>query len=345
MHFELSAVDRRIYQTQLQDFLPQRMLDCHTHIWRRSFVEATPEARGAKWPSRVADENPIEDLSETYALLFPGKQVTPLIFSSPSRQLHLDQGNGYISQVAREHGLPALLVSTPEWSGAEIEERVQAGSFLGLKPYLNFAPLEIPEPDVTIFDFLPQAQLEVADQRGWVIMLHIPRKARLRDPLNLEQLRYIDRRYPRAKVIIAHIGRAYCPEDIGNAFEVLAETEHLVFDFSANTSAVAMEGLLRAVGPGRVLFGSDLPILRMRTRRICENGFYVNLVPPALYGDVSDDPHLREVTAEEGKTLSLFMYEELLAFRQAAEAVGLSRQAIEAVFCGNAERLLSRWGA
>jgi hypothetical protein len=116
------------------------------------------------------------------------------------------------------------------------------------------------------------------------------------------------------------------------------------FDFCANTSVYAMEQLLRAVGPKRVLFGSDLPVVRMRMRRICENGFYVNLVPAGLYGDVSDDPHMREVSQEEGERLSFFMYEELLAFRQAAEAVGLSADDVADVMYNNAARLIARAG-
>jgi hypothetical protein len=77
-------------------------------------------------------------------------------------------------------------------------------------------------------------------------------------------------------------------------------------------------------------------------RRICESGFYVNLTPPGLYGDVSDDPHMREVSQAEGEQLSFFLYEELFAFRQAAEAVGLTACDVQDVFCGNAERLLAR---
>jgi microsomal dipeptidase-like Zn-dependent dipeptidase len=105
-----------------------------------------------------------------------------------------------------------------------------------------------------------------------------------------------------------------------------------------------MEQLLRAVGPQRVVFGSDLPVVRMRMRRICENGFYVNLVPHGLYGEVSDDPHMREVDEEEAAQLSFFMYEELLAFRQAAEAVGLGTREIEDVMYNNAARLITKAG-
>jgi hypothetical protein len=84
-----------------------------------------------------------------------------------------------------------------------------------------------------------------------------------------------------------------------------------------------------------------MPILRMRMRRICENGIYVNLVPPGLYGDVSGDPHMREVGAEEGEQLSFFLYEQLHAFRRAAEAVGLSRADVEDVFYNTAAKIIA----
>ncbi|MCL5999697.1 MAG: amidohydrolase, partial [Chloroflexi bacterium] len=143
---------------------------------------------------------------------------------------------------------------------------------------------------------------------------------------------------------IAHVGRAYCPEDVGNAFEVLAETKRMFFDFSANTNAEVFEQLIRAVGPGRILFGSDMPILRMRMRRVCENGTYVNLVPRGLYGDVSGDKNMREVEGAEAEQLTFFMYEELAAFRRAAEATGLQRRDIEDIFYNNAARMLKAAG-
>ena len=49
---------------------------------------------------------------------------------------------------------------------------------------------------------------------------------------------------------------------------------------------------------------------------------------------------MREVDDEEGARLSFFLYEELLAFRQAAEAVGLSADDVADVMYNNAERLI-----
>ena len=86
---------------------------------------------------------------------------------------------------------------------------------------------------------------------------------------------------------------------MGDAFETLSVTKNMVFDFSANTNDHVFEAALRAFGPERCLFGSDMPITRMRMRRICEGGKYINVVPRGLYGDVSGDMNMREAIPPE----------------------------------------------
>ena len=338
--FEIKPVDRECYR-RLRDFLPERIIDVHAHIWLESLIGGPrqADARVASWPSRVARDNSVEDLLESYRLLLPGKSVTPLVFSTPRRDGDVDVPNGYVSRSATEHGLPALALARPEWSGEQIEQRVRAGGFLGVKVYLCYAPDEIPGDQIRIFDFLPPHQLDVIDRNGWIVMLHIPRPGRLGDPENLAQLVEIDRRWPGARVIVAHVGRAYCIENVGDAFDVLAGTRNLLVDISANTNTEVFRGLIRAVGPKRILFGSDLPILRMRMRRICEDGHYINIVPRGLYGDVSGDPNMRETDGQDAERLTLFFYEEIDAFRRAAEAEGLSEADVTDVFYENARRL------
>ncbi len=345
--FEVKPIDQEFYAQRLQAFLPDRVIDIHTHVWLDRFKSKKLEenVRAVTWPHRVALDNSIEDLTESYRLLFPAKQVMPLIFG---HALAMDDdihgGNNYVSDCARKYHVPALIFADPRWSEADLEERIVAGGFLGAKVYLTRSDPRIPEKEIEIYDFLPHHQLRVLDRRGWILMLHIPRAARLRDPVNLRQMVEIEKRYPGVKVIVAHVGRAYCPEDIGNAFDALAETRKMVFDISANTSAETFAAALRAVGAKRILFGSDMPILRMRMRRICEGGRYVNLVPRGLYGDVSGDHHMREVDGREAESLSFFMYEEIDAFRRAAEETSLTREEIEAVFYANAAELLCAAG-
>jgi len=345
MTVQIKEIDRRFYEERLKEYLPDKIIDFHTHIWLREFRKnIKAKNRGQNWPRLVADQNSINELNLTYKLMFPQKQVIPLAFGWPGREVDLDVTNGYVSAISAEKNIPGLIVSTPDWGEVELEEKVLAGKFLGLKPYLSWAPENIPSDEITIFDFLPNAHLEVADRNGWVVMLHIPRSKRLKDQENLKQLLEIEEHYPNVKLVVAHIGRAYCIEDVGNAMDVLCETKRMVFGFSGNTSEVVMQKALETFGPKRLVFGSDLPITRMRMRRICENGIYINLVPPGVYGDTSGDPHMREVSETEAEQLSFFMYEIIGAFLKAASKVGLSSQDIEDVFYNNSKRILGSAG-
>lgn len=347
--FEVTEFDRQIYERELKDFLPAHMIDIHTHIWLERLRWQMPSAsetvrRTVTWPLLVARENSIADLQETYRLMFPEKRVTPLTFSLCEDKRNLPVCNDYVQKCAKETGYPALYFSKPEESAEQIERAIRGGGYLGLKSYLDLSPEYIPEPEIRIYDFFPPCQLKKIDELGLIVMLHIPRNGRLKDPVNIAQILEIKQRFPRIKLILAHIGRAYCECDVGDAFERLAALGDLLFDFSANTSEHAMFHLLNAVGPKRVLFGSDLPIVRMRMRRIEENGTYINLIPPGLYGDPRQDPHLREVSEKEGGRLTLFMYEEILAFKRAAGKAGLGKPDIEDVFFENARKLLAACG-
>ncbi len=340
--FEIKEVDKKFYKERLKDFLPQKMIDIHTHLSLEKFKgrKQNELVRTVSWPSLVAKDNSIEDLMETYALMFPDKHVTPLVFGSVAPEDDLDGSNQYVQESSEKFSVPALIYAVPWWSADEFEQRIKKGHFLGCKVYLNLSPEYIPCSEIRIFDFLPPHQLEVLNRNSWIAMLHIPRDGRLKDPVNLAQMLEIERKYPNIKLIIAHVGRAYCNEDVGNAFEVLAETKNMVFDFSANTNQWVFEQTIKAVGPRRILFGSDMPILRMRSRRITENGIYVNLVPKGLYGDLSGDRNMREITGEEAANLTFFMYEEIDAMRRAAANTGLISSDIEDIFYNNAARLL-----
>ncbi len=343
--FEVTAYDKFIYETELKDFLPDQMFDIHTHVWLESEAAAKlPDKndvqRVVAWPSLVAAQNPIEDLMETYRLLFPGKKVTPLIFSNA------DGGdspikNDYIADCSRRTGCPALYFSNPNQSAEELEEKIRAGHFLGIKSYLDLSPKYIPEAEIRIFDFFPPAQLERMNQLGAIVMLHIPRNGRLKDPVNLAQISEIKRNYPNIRLIIAHVGRAYTKSDIGNAFETLDQFPDLMYDFCANCCDHAILEVIRHAGVKHVMFGTDMPVLRMRTRRIEENNTYINLIPPGMYGDPSQDRHLREVSSEEAEKITFFAYEELLAFKRVAKALSLSSNDVADILCNNAMNLIT----
>lgn len=338
--FEVKDYDKKVYEEELKDFLPDKILDVHTHVWLDELkdpVDADIAARTVNWPALVAKDNSIEDLQETYRLLFPDKDVKALIFAGDNPTEAINQ---YVGQSAKKVGWPALYYSQPTQSADELEKIIRDGGFLGLKAYLDSAPKYIPEPEIRIFDFFPKHQLKRMDEMGAIIMLHVPRPGRLKDPVNLGQILEIKKEFPNLRLIIAHIGRAYVKEDIGNAFEVLSEAPDLMWDFCANSCEYAITELIRNVGPKHVMYGTDMPILRMRTHRIEENGTYINLVPPGLYGDPSQDSHLREVTPEEAEKITFFVYEELLSFKRACKTLGMTAKDVEDMMYNNAVELI-----
>ena len=329
---DVTPYDKKVWEEELCDFLPDKIFDAHMHIW-----EPGTRKGGQKgcvtWTSIVAPDMTYENMVETYSKVFPGKQVKQLIMASPLCDLKL--GNDYTLKCAKQYGHPALYCTNWDTDEAEIFEALKNG-FCGIKPYQNNSPSYIPAAEVRIFDFLTPRQLEFMDKIHGTVILHIPRNLRLRDPINLAQLMEIDEKYPNAKVIVAHVGRAYIPSDVGDAFEILKHTKNLYFDFSANTSDFAMQKMFEAISTDRILFGTDMPFSKMRMYRIEENGTYVNVVPRGRYGDVSKDPHMKESDETE---ITTFVYEELRAFKRAATAVGLTRDDVEKLMYKNAEKL------
>ena len=84
------------------------------------------------------------------------------------------------------------------------------------------------------------------------------------------------------------------------------------------------------------MFGSDMPITKMRMYRIVENGKYINVVPRGAYGDVSYDSHMRE---SDEKEITTFMYEEMRALKKSAKELGLTKEDVNKIMYGNASKL------
>lgn len=335
----ITDYDRFVYEKELKDFLPDEFIDFHTHINKSSFDSWGDHNGGSTWTDLVADEMTAEHLTDALKQLFPGKKVTPLVFGGCL--CNLAQVNDYVYQKSREFGFPTLYRTSYDMPAEELEENVKAGGFLGLKPYLSNCPPYLPSKEVRIYDFLPPEHLKAADRNGWIIMLHIPRDGRLKDRVNLAQLMEIEEKYPNLKLVVAHIGRAYSLEDMGDAFDILGRTKNMYFDFTANLCDDAIKACIQAVGSERLIFGSDLPISIMRMYRITENGVYYNVVPRGLYGNVAGEPHMRET---DEKNVTLMIYEQLLALKRVAAELKLSDKDVENILCGNAKRLLKKIG-
>lgn len=332
--FEMNDYDKKIYNEYLYDFLPDTIVDSHAHCWRSQDDLFDRSLNPKKWTHRVAGDCTIEDLIKTYEDLFEGKKVVPVIFGNSVETC--DKHNAYIQKVSKKHGFPSLFWTTYNMSSEYIEKSVTGGGFSGLKPYLIGCREGVVPAEADIYDFLPPAHLELADRLGLKIVLHISKSERLKNRSNLKTLLEIEEKYPNIKLIVAHLGRAYTTDDLADSFEILKNTKNMVFDFSANTNDVIIRKAIETFGPKRILFGTDLPIAKMRMYRIEENGTYVNVIPRGMYGNVSGDIHMRE---SDSSNITNFTYEILCAFRKAALDLTLSKEDIFNIMCANASAL------
>ena len=183
--FKLTDFDKKVYKEELDSFLPKNIIDSHAHVYRE--VDCYPKKLGEKvyWPHRVALDNSIEDIKQTYKDLFPSNNVIPVIFGMPDCKL--DSVNAYVSKVAKENNYPALYCTHADMSAEFLEEEVIKGGFQGLKPYCNNQSV-INKDYAEIYDFLPKAHLEVANKYGWKVVLHISKPDRLKNESNIKTL-------------------------------------------------------------------------------------------------------------------------------------------------------------
>ncbi|MBR3576440.1 MAG: amidohydrolase family protein [Clostridia bacterium] len=328
--------DKYIYEEELLDFIPSEIFDCHIHMWKNTFKPHGSSNGGATWTKVMADEMTAEQMFDAFEKLFPKNKVSPLVFAICTHEP--DEENGYVAEMSKKYNFPALYRTEYLMSPDKLEEDTKYGGFIGFKPYLTSCPPYIPIPEIRTFDFLPYEHLEVANRNGWIVMLHIARSKRLRDELNIAQLMEIEEKFPNVKLVVAHIGRAYSKQDIGDAFDILKNTQNMMFDFTANVCDDAIKACIEAVGTKRLMFGSDLPVAIMRMFRTTdETGFYYNNVPRGLYGDKFEDSHMKLTDRED---VTLMIYEQILALKRVAKELKLSDSAIEDIMYGNAKRLI-----
>ena len=341
--FQVNEFDRQYYETVLKPFLPKRFIDCHTHIWLKQHNPESKMREGSQnWPRLVATENSIEDLNETNRLLFPENEVVSVVYGDCAASIDRKACNAYVAESAVANNFPALYLCHPGETAEELEQNVLANPvFKGIKVYLQFAPGYIPADEIRIYDFLTKEHLAVANKHKWVVQLHIARPKRLADPVNYIQLLEIEQNYPDLQLLVAHLGRAYANEDVGNALEYLKNTEKTVWDFTANTNDWVMEQVLERFGPERFIYGTDFPIFRMKARRTVENGVYINEVPVDEFPAeaIRGDSHMRPIPYPEADRITFFIYEEINACKMACERLGLGKADVEKIFWSNSARI------
>lgn len=323
----------RIFREELDDFLPARILDAHTHV----FGEGTlPAGETYSCAGHSIAHYTVAELCADMDALFPGRQTSALCFGMPRSLSEVEGGNEYVARACDGKRCRGLYLFHP---GRETPESLAAaldsGHFLGLKPYPDFAAqaARVPLAEVEVRQMLPDWALEVVNARKGVIVLHIGRPGRLEDPVNRRQVADICCAWPCLRVVLAHIGRAYYLRCIVGHLDELAPLDNLYYDLAMLNNWEVLEYAFGHVSSERLLYGTDIPIALAPGKSVEINHQYTYVTPVPWHLSICDSAHRVTYTA--------FAYEEVRAIRKAVERLHLGTQFVERLFHDNAEALLS----
>jgi glutamate-1-semialdehyde 2,1-aminomutase len=315
--------DRDIWEKELEDFVPGVMYDMHTHMWSEAHKGTLTGP-----PTGLRMEIDYQDHVAWATKLFPGREMHYLMLGTPIRGMNVEGHNDWMAAQMAADPLSAVnMAVTPDMSPDYVAEQVKKHDFLGLKPYRAFAP------DMTnarICDFSPEALIEVADDMGLAITMHLSQKTGAANPENLQDLRYYTKRYPRVQWILAHCARGFNAFMLEEAIHVLKELPNIWYDTSAVNDLYSHYLLMKHEDRTRVMFGSDNVVAG------CARGKYITYgrawqFYPGQSGLEHCDP-----------TPTFVIYEQLRQERQVAAMLGLSREEIEDHFSGNARRFIAQ---
>lgn len=333
-YFEYTDVDRRFFEERLEPWLPERLFDAHRHVQLPEHLDETdaPFERGS-FPEGIAGPESVKMARLGYEIMFPGRTVEMLAFGSPQSNCDCEANNAYVSEAfgGTDGGSVGLALIRPDRESEVLLRELRRPAIIGVKPYERLIP-GFEGGDVSIFELMPHHQLEVLDELGAWLTLHLPRRERLADRDNIEEIIELRARYPNVVLVIAHLGRSYAGRYAREGFPALADDPGILFDNSAVLNPAVHALALDRFGPERIMWASDQPVFYMRGRRRWEGDRYINLTSGDYAWNTDREPP--EVEA----TYTLSLYEQMAACIDTTLALGFGEAEIEALFHGNARR-------
>ena len=315
-------IDRQCWEEELADFVPDRLMDAHVHLFDSGDFEELPE-RFAK-----TEDNKLSDLNAWAEVLYPGRHMNYLVLGNPSPEIdvgrHVDFVNSEIEQFPQTRHNRLV---KPSCKLEDIARDLDHPQILGLKPYRTLSVTgDIAQ--CRIHEFLPHEQMELANERGAWVTMHLSRYHGCADQYNLDDLtEYTTKHYPNIKWLLAHCARSFTYWPIKHAIERLRDIPNIYYDTSAVTDVRPYVTLLTQEDTRRIFWGTDGVLAAFF------HGFYAAMGRSWQHFD-ADASGLKFVHCDGRPILSV--YEQLMSLKFAAEMAQLSREQIEGIFWNNA---------
>jgi glutamate-1-semialdehyde 2,1-aminomutase len=320
--FEVRASDVALFDRELRAFVPPQAFDAHAHWYDLGLMDrrAYPDAAVVAMPDYLAVQRAwMGDLAPRRGLFFPMPTA-----ALPTRDANLV----LTEQLQMTPDSRGLAIVRPEEDPSEIERLILEHDLRGFKVYHLFAERRDTQ-QAGCDEYMSRWMWELAEQHGLILMLHLVRDRALADAGNLAYLQKHAREFPNARIVLAHAGRGFCGRHTVEGLPHLRGLANVYFDTSVICEPLALEAILEAFGPRRLLYGSDFPLSQLRGKAITA-------------GDGFHWVYEHDVPAEQRQAagLTLVGLESLLAVRDACRRQHLRDADVERIFRGNVEQLL-----
>ena len=319
----------KIWHEELDDFVPQNVLDFHVHVFNGATLPADQTYSAA---GHLIGKYDFDDLRKDLAETYPGRQTYAACFGFPNVEYDRAENNRYVAEGCDGKRLFALRLIDSADDPDQVRKDVIESGFVGFKPYLNYVRKQDPN-QVEISEMLGDELMSIANELGLIVMLHIPRTRRLADPVNQTQIVELCQRYPGAKIVLAHIGRAYFLKNVLGNLDGLKDLANLYVDLAMLNNWEVLEHTFSVFPQDRILYGSDTPIALAPGKSVEINDQYTYVTPVPWHLSISDDRQKLVFTS--------FLYEELRAIKKAVQRLALGREFVEGLFFGNGMQLLA----
>jgi len=313
----------------LGDFVPAEIYDIHTHPWNAAH---SPGA-GYAW----LEGHPLlgcNDHREAIGRIVPGRKIHGLYFGYPEPKADRAATNAWVADEVRRNGTPisrALALVSPQENPATTLALLRRERFAGIKVYHLYAERE-DTFNAGLEEYAPEWMWEACHEIGGILMLHIVRDRAIADEGNLAAIRRLCLKYPKCRLVLAHVARSFNYRNGYEALRHLADLDNVALDMSGVTEADAMREAFRALGPRRVLYGSDYAVSELRGRCITTGDSFFWVHPEII------QPEHISPTSFRMTTIGI---ESLLCLREACEECGLNPGDVNDIFLNNALRLLA----
>lgn len=313
---------REFWMKYLDDFVPEKLYDMHTHLWSEKGQDQNKLA-----PSLLRTEAGLADLQKFSAGLFPGRKFHFLLLATPIKGMNTAAFNQWLAgEAAKDPDSMASMIVTPDMTPEEVAGNFESGAFHGVKPYRIFAG----DPaNARITEYIPEKLLEVIDHFKMAVTLHISFPDGADNPQNQADLKYLTSRYPHITWILAHCARAFNANFLANSIHVLKELPNVYYDTSAVNDLYTHYLLLKHEDRKRIMFGSDNIVAGGMP------GKYVTYADAWLYF-----PGKETLEHCDHRAVPV-IYEQLLQQKRAADMLEMTDSEVNDLFCGNAERLIA----